>query len=372
MRILIISLAYPPFIGGAELAVKEITDRINSSSFNMITANLSGKEPEVEQIGNIKIHRVGKNKFAKYTFPFTAFKKAKEMHQKSKYDIVWAIMANQAGLATLRFKKEFPQVKYLLTLQEGDSLLRIWSRTWFMRSLYKKIYLKADLIQPISNFLASRAKKYGYKGRMEIVPNGVDLTNFSKQYDKNDLAEFKKSLGLEQNDKVITTISRLVYKNGIDTLIKSTKNLPVKVLVIGSGKLENKLKSLAQEIGVRDKILFLGYIPSKNLPKYLKITDVFVRTSRSEGLGSAFLEAMAAEVPVIGTCVGGIPDFLKADETGLFCEVGNPADLAEKIKILLADSELKKKLIANSKKLVMENYDWLPISEKMENIFKSL
>ncbi len=372
MRILIISLAYPPFIGGAELAVKEITDRIFDVSFDMITANLDGKQKESEKIGNIQVYRVGSGKMSKYFFPFSAFKKAEELHKKNKYDVVWAIMANQAGLAALRFKKTFPEVKYLLTLQEGDSLKRIWSRTWFMRPRYKEIYMKADLIQPISNFLANRAKKYGYKGRMEIVPNGVDLTNFSKEYNENDLAEFKKSLGLEQNDKIITTISRLVHKNGIDTLIKSTKNLPVKVLVIGSGRLENKLKSLAQEIGVRDKVLFLGYIPSKNLPKYLKITDVFVRTSRSEGLGSAFLEAMAAEVPVIGTCVGGIPDFLKVDETGLFCEVGNPADLAEKIKILLADSELKKKLIANSKKLVMENYDWLPISEKMENIFKEL
>ena len=64
MRVLIISLAYLPFVGGAELAVKEITDRISNIDFEMITTNLDGQQKEFEQIGNIKIHRLGKGKLA--------------------------------------------------------------------------------------------------------------------------------------------------------------------------------------------------------------------------------------------------------------------------------------------------------------------
>ena len=147
MKVLIISLAYLPFVGGAELAVKEITDRISNIDFEMITTNLDGQQKEFEQIGNIKIHRLGKGKLAKYNFPFSALKKAERLHQKNKYDLVWAIMANQAGISAMRFKNKFPKVRYLLTLQEGDSLKRIWSRTWFMRPLYKRIYKTADFIQ---------------------------------------------------------------------------------------------------------------------------------------------------------------------------------------------------------------------------------
>ncbi|MFA6215978.1 MAG: glycosyltransferase family 4 protein, partial [Patescibacteria group bacterium] len=186
MKVLIISLAYLPFVGGAELAVKEITDRISDISakggsasgwdFDLVTVNLSGREKEVEKIGNVKIHRIGQGKLAKYSFPLAGFKKAAELHRQNKYDVIWAVMANQAGLAALKFKKQFPEVKYLLTLQEGDSLKRIWSRTWFMRRAYKQIYRQADCIQSISTFLADRAKKYGFEGKLEIVPNGVDLT----------------------------------------------------------------------------------------------------------------------------------------------------------------------------------------------------
>ncbi|MAF13925.1 MAG: hypothetical protein CMI53_03460 [Parcubacteria group bacterium] len=372
MKVLIISLAYIPFIGGAELAVKEITDRISDINFDMITVNLDGKRQTVEHVGNIRVHRLGRGRLAKYFFPFIAFKKAAELHQEQNYDAVWAIMANQAGLAALKFKTKFPKTKYLLTLQEGDSLKRIWSRTWFMRSLYKRVYKKADFIQPISSFLEKRASKYGYHGKMSVVPNGVDLDKFEKNFSQEELQQFRRELGLANQDKVVITTSRLVYKNGVDNLIKAVKDLEVKVLILGSGKLEIKLKSLAQEIGVKDKILFLGHIDQKDLPKYLKISDIYVRPSRSEGLGSAFLESMAAGVPVIGTPVGGIPDFLVDKENGLFCEVDNPSDLAGKISILLTDDDLRQKLSTNGRNLVLQKYDWGSVAKKMEEIFRNL
>ncbi|NUM25106.1 MAG: glycosyltransferase family 4 protein [Candidatus Buchananbacteria bacterium] len=372
MRVLIFSLAYLPFVGGAELAVKEITDRLRDIEFDMLTVDLDGKQQPIQQIGNVKVHRVGKGKLAKYLFPFAGFTQAVKMHQIQPYDAVWAIMANQSGLIALRFKKKFPSVKYLLTLQEGDSLKRIWSRTFFMRPFYKKIYRTADHIQSISTFLEERALKYGYAGAKSVVPNGVDLEKFKKEFSAEELAALRQQLNLSKDDKVIITTSRLVHKNGVDTLIQAVKDLPVKLLILGSGELEIQLKSLAQEIGVRDKILFLGHIDQQDLPKYLKLSNVYVRASRSEGLGSAFLEAMAAGLPVIGTNVGGIPDFLKDGENGFFCEVNNPRDLANKIQLLLGDENLSSYVAENGRAMVFEKYDWRQIADEMKNIFNHL
>src|SRR3989344_8025216 len=259
MKVLIVSLAYVPFIGGAEVAIKEITDQISDIDFDMITVNLDGKQPDVQRVGNINVYRVGRGLLGKYAFPFAGFKKAKQLYREKKYDVVWAMMANQAGLVALRLKNRFPEVKYLLTLQEGDSLKRIWSRTWFMRQQYKNIYLKADRIQAISKFLGSRAKKYGYQGEIDIVPNGVAIENFSKDFSKEELNQLKDELGITPQDKVIITTSRLVYKNGLDTLISSVKDLPVKLFILGSGPLESKLRALAQELGAKDRVLFLGH-----------------------------------------------------------------------------------------------------------------
>jgi glycosyltransferase involved in cell wall biosynthesis len=81
---------------------------------------------------------------------------------------------------------------------------------------------------------------------------------------------------------------------------------------------------------------------------------------------------MAAGLPVIGTAVGGIPDFLKNNETGMFCEVGNPNSIADKVKIILSDDILRKKLIANGQNLVKTKYDWDYLAIDMRNIFNQI
>ena len=119
-------------------------------------------------------------------------------------------------------------------------------------------------------------------------------------------------------------------------------------------------------------MVFTGSISPHLLPKYLRIADVFVRPSRSEGLGSAFLEAMAAGLPVIGTRVGGIPDFLKDGETGLFCKVDDPKSIVEKINLLTADKNLQNHIIQKGYKMVATNYNWKKIAKEYQIVFESL
>jgi len=88
--------------------------------------------------------------------------------------------------------------------------------------------------------------------------------------------------------------------------------LQTKLIIIGSGELEDSLKSLADRLDLGQNVIFLGDINHDDLPRYLSVGDVFVRHSLSEGLGNAFLEAMACGIPVIGTPVGGIVDFIES------------------------------------------------------------
>ena len=184
---------------------------------------------------------------------------------------------------------------------------------------------------------------------------------------------------MKDDEKIIITTSRLVQKNAVDILIKAAaelKNinseLKFKLLILGDGKLKKVLEKLTADLGLKENVLFLGFIPQEEIYVYLGIADIFVRPSRSEGLGNSFLEAMAVRVPIIGTNVGGIPDFLKDKETGLFCKVDDPRDLAEKIEMLLSNNVLREKIIKNAEKLVREKYDWNNISQEMKKIFLNL
>ena len=126
-----------------------------------------------------------------------------------------------------------------------------------------------------------------------------------------------------------------------------------------------------------NSVYFLGHILHDTLPYYLKVSDVFIRPSLSEGFGLAFLEAMAAGIPVIGTAVGGTPDCLfdpfqqpNKKPTGLFCKVRDPKDIAEKIELLMKDVRLKDEIVQNATAMIAEKYDWKIVSVQMQEVFE--
>ena len=346
--------------------MEEITKRLAAGgfSFDLLTVNLDGCQKRQENIGGVNIFRIGKGGLGKLFFPFSAFFLALRLHKKNHYDATWAIMANYAGFAALFFKIFEPTAPFILTLQEGDPLAEIKRKVWFVSPLFKMIFRRADSVTAISDYLARWGKKMGAKN-VEIVPNGVNIEKFKNQKSKIKIEELRKKLGFERDDTVLITTGRLVKKNGVEDIIAALKFLPekVKLLIVGIGELEESLKSKVQ-----NRVQFVGFVQPEKLPEYLWASDIFVRPSLSEGLGNSFIEAMAAGLPIIGTPVGGIPDFLKNNETGLFCEPNNVQSIAEKVKLLLSDNSLREKIIGNAQKLVAEKYDWDLIAEKMRAI----
>jgi glycosyltransferase involved in cell wall biosynthesis len=135
---------------------------------------------------------------------------------------------------------------------------------------------------------------------------------------------------------------------------------------VGDGSLRGQLETMA-----KDNVLFVGTVSHEDLPKYMAISNIFVRPSISEGLGTAFLEAMAAGLPIVGTNVGGIPDFLKDSQTGLFCTTESKS-IAEKINLLLKDNDLRNRISENARKLVSEKYQWDNIAEEYKKLYLEL
>ncbi len=363
MRVLIFSIAYDPFVGGAEVAVKQIANRLPEVEFDMITLNLNGREKDFEKVGNINVYRV---RGGKLLFPFLAFFKAVSLHKKNHYDATWSIMANYAGFAALFFKWRFPEVKFILTLQEGDPIEHIRRRVGLLFPLLKQIFIKADKVQAISNFLANWAREMGHTSPVEIVPNGVDVKKF--------LQTTNYKLQTTGPITLITT-SRLVEKNGVGDIIEALKYLPDNVClkVLGIGPLEIDCKLKIEKWKLEDRVEMLGFIPPEDIPAYLHKADIFVRPALSEGFGNSFVEAMAAGLPVIATPVGGIPDFLDDGVTGFFCEPKNPQSIATAVQRIIDNPALVEEVKCNALEMVEEKYDWDLIAHDMENrVFRPL
>ncbi len=363
---------YPKSVGGAEVAIKEITDRISEKEivFDMITLN-SGNEVSFEKIGNVNIYRIlnGKGFIQKMLYPFVAFKKSLSLQRKNKYDAIWSMMASYAGFAGMLFKKTNKNIPFLLTLQEGENFRR---REGVFKFLYRKIFAAADKIQVISKFLEDWARHMGASCPITIVPNGVDYELFSNRKSEEELNILKNKLNKKADDIFLVTTSRLVEKNATADVIDSLKFLPenVKFLILGQGHQEKMLKEKVTRLGLKDRVIFLGYVSHKDLPQYLHISDIFVRPALSEGFGNSYIEAMASGIPVIATEVGGIVDFLKDGETGLFCEVKNPRSIAQKVEKLIKDRESRDYIIKNAREMVLEKYRWEEVVKGMGEVFK--
>lgn len=386
-KALIFSLAYyPSLVGGAEVAIKEITDRIGLEDIEFDMVTLYAGASRFERIGNVNVYRVGPkihvigstmpsiSYFTKFQYVAFAFFKSLTLHYKRRYDFTWSVMASFNGFSALFFKLIHPKVPFILTLQEGDSIEHIRKALGIMYPLYVQIFKKADYIQAISNFLADYGKKMGATCPITVVPNGVDFKFFSQIPPTSQIKALEHELGLDPFDTVLITTSRLVPKNAVGDIIDAMAYLSpeTKLLILGTGPLENFLKEKTMLLKLDNRVKFIGYVPHRELPLYLHASNIFVRPSLSEGMGVSFVEAMAADLPIIATRVGGIPDFLEDKKTGLFCEVNNPSSIVEKVETLMREKELRDAIIKNARDMVKTKYDWEFVVGKMKEVFRGL
>ena len=379
-RILIFSTAYYPFVGGAEVAIKEITDRLGGGfDFDLITARLDKKLPKNEKIGNVNVYRIGSGRpmFDKLLLPFAGVFLVSSLHKKRNYYCFWAMMVTFGSGAgylynILRMLTGYKKIPIVLTLQEGDSENHLLYKWFGLIALSWKLALwQTDFLTGISNFLLNRAKKNGYKGQSFLVPNGVDLKIFSEKIGENVKSELKNRLGKKEGDVFLVTSGRLTKKNAIDDIISSLVYLPhyVTLIVIGKGEEGHNLQKQARDLKVSDRVKFVGFITYADIPKYLAVCDIFVRPSRSEGFGNSFIEAMAVGLPVIATPVGGIPDFIQDRETGIFASPDNPQSIKGAVLGLLSDSSLRQTMAQKAQNRVLERYSWEGIAIEMGAVF---
>lgn len=395
-KILIFSLAYyPNNVSGAEAAIKEITDRISPSDieFHMVTLRYNSDLPKEEKIGSVHIHRIGITKknptvedlgkvpldLNKPLFQFLAPLKGLRLHHKHHFDAIWAMMAHSAGVPAAIFKVFHPKVPYVLTLQEGDPpeyIEKVMRPLW---PLFTRAFTSAEVVQPISTFLSDWAKRRGTKGHIELIHNGANPKDLSEEHSKENIEILKQKIGKKDGDIFLVNTARLVHQKANDDVIKALPMLPehVHFLIVGSGPDEDMLKGLVKELNLSNRVMFTGQVDRGEVTMYRRMSDIFVCPSRSEGLGNAFLSAMASRLPVVATQEGGIAEFLfdakrnpDKPTTGWAVDKDSPQQIAEAIKEILAHPEKVKEVTERSRQMVFEKYNWDAVAKDMrEKVF---
>ncbi len=386
-RVLAFSLVYyPNFHGGAEPAIKEITDRIDPADieFHLVTCLWNSKIPRTERYGNVLVHRIGfglqnptfedyGNKLIlrsnKYLFQILATLKAIQLNMRYKYDGIWAMMAHSAGIPAVLFKILFPRTPYILTLQEGDPtehIEKVMKPVW---PVFTKVFTKATVIQSISNYLSTWARTMGYKGKIVLVKNGANPNDFNESYTQAEVDDIKKELGKKEGEIFLINTSRLEHQKGFDIAIKALQYLPnhIKLVIVGDGEEEPKLRDLVRELRLRGRVIFTGRVDRMEVTLYRKACDIFVAPSRSEGLGNAFVSALASRLPLVTTGVGGIADYAIDGKTAWIVPQEDPKAIAKAVESVIEQPEKARELSGNGRKMIEEEYNWEKIAKAMKN-----
>lgn len=385
-RILIFSLAYyPSFVSGAEAAIKEITDRISPEDieFHLITLLFDKHAPREEQIGNTHIYRVGFGGayLSKVLFIPLAALKARSLHKKLLFNAVWAMMTYMLLPAVLA-RAIGVRVPRILTLQDGDPYEKVFERA-FIKPFIPVLdygFRTTNLVQVISSYLGTWPKRRGYMGEVVHIPNGANPRDLHEEVSKDEISKLRASLKKKPGDIWLVNTARLVHQKGTDDTIRALTMLPKQVsfLVVGGGPDEQSLKALALELGVEDRVIFTGAVERTQVTAYRRVADIFVGPSRSEGLGNAFLSAMASQLPVVATQEGGLAEFVFGPndthpQTAWVVGKDDSESIARAVENILAHPEKVEMVTKTAREMVLEKYDWDKIALQMkERVFNTV
>jgi len=250
-------------------------------------------------------------------------------------------------------------------------------KSWLLKRIGRFAMKKAARIRVISHAIFNQVREQGIPAeKIRLVSLRVDLKLFDPDLWISETYKNGDKLGIIK----IGYLGRLVDGKGLEDLMIAISRLcqgysgqaNFKVLIFGHGLLEEKLKKMAEDLNIADKIEWRGFVSYNKVPEALSQIDIFVYPSWHEGFGRSIMEALAMGKAVVATRVGGIPDLINDGDNGFLVEPHNPAELAGKSKELLENPELRIKFGKAGRKWVSKNFEWSDGIKKFASLFLEL
>jgi glycosyltransferase involved in cell wall biosynthesis len=206
-----------------------------------------------------------------------------------------------------------------------------------------------------------------------VVPNGVD----TKKFKPAGKAHARNLLNLPQDKNIVLFVGALRKIKGVDYLIEAAKNFVntnTDLFMVGRDDgLRKSLEKRAHELKIADCIRFTGPVNHGDIPLWISASDILVLPSLSEGRPNVVLEALACEVPVVATDVGGVPELMVDGETGYLVPAKNSAELSRKINKLLEDKNQRENMgKLGRKSIIQRGLTWEAHAKKTVDIYSEI
>ena len=246
---------------------------------------------------------------------------------------------------------------------DGDDIDTFETKTYgwqvkLTRWLQRRWWGACSRIISCSDYLRNiLVERYGVPGpkvrRIFNAYHGPDAASVGE-----DREQARRKLGLDPEGRYLLTICRLMVWKGVDGIIRALCELPgdVRLLIAGDGDMEQPWRTLARELGLAERVVFLGNRPHAEIPLYIRAADVFVLNSEYEGLSHTLLEVASLGTPIVASGVCGNPEVVEDGVSGLLSPPKADRELRDRIARLLADEELGRRFALESQAR-MERFD---------------
>lgn len=350
--------------GGLENGVVNIVNGLDPSRFRSSLCCLQGAGGFVSRVRapDVSIHEMGLGRGNDYRLPW----RLAQLFRRSRPDIVHTRNPEAFFYGFLGAK--LAGVRALVHSEHGRIFPDKWHRLWAQRLFSRYTTTVFAVSEQLKRDLV---RKVGLpEARIEVLYNGVDLSRCVPI----DRESMRWRLGAGVGDIVIGSVGRLAPVKNYSLLLHAVQGLVaavgIIVVLVGDGPERTALMAIAQELGLGERVHFLGH--RDDVFELLAAMDVFVLPSVSEGMSNTLLEAMAAGVPVVASDVGGNPEIVRDGVDGLLFPTADMVALRERLQKLCVDLHLRECLGKAGRERVLEGFSIEAMIARYERLYQQV
>lgn len=356
---------FPPTVGGIEQSVGRlaVAGARAGNDVTVLTSNPGSRATVRETIDGVRVIRCGEWRRALST-PFCPGMPGEL--GKLEADVVHLHYPSPPGEVSclLARPRAAIVVTYYCDIVRQKAVLPIYGH------VIRAIMRSADAILPIYEGQAeASAFVRPHLDKCHVAPFGSDLAPFAAGPERERVTA---AIRATHGSPLLVFVGRLVTYKGVDVLLRAMPGVAARLLVVGSGPEEERLRALAQRLDLGERVAFLGRVDAADLPGIMAAADVGVLPSvtRAEAFGLSMVEMMSCGVPMVCTEVGTATSFVNRDgETGLVVPPGDPVRLAEALNRLLGDASLRREMGARASERARTLFDFGQVERRVADVY---
>ncbi len=375
--IVLVSDTYPPVIGGSELEAQRISVELIRRGHRVTVLTSGGTpmppvrewvDPEGVPVKILTGSARGLSKNCLF-----AWRVAAELwRERRNYQIVYFLMQGlhlAAGLPVARAAGKTIVMKF-----GGSGVISAMRRSYTGRLELAWLRKWAARLMVLNDGMMQEAADYGFPSEQMLwMPNPVNTEEFCPAT-KEEAAALRRDFDIPENAWVVIYVGRLAREKGLPALMRgfaiAAADSPEAMLaLVGGGAMRGELEGMARELRIEARVRFVGRVESREVPRWLRASNIFALTSPSEGFSCALAEAMSAGLASVTTRIPANEQLVECGVEGLAAPVDDEAAIAQALSQLFRDPEMRRRMGSAARKRIVENFSTAKVADRYEQLF---